>query len=272
MAVITAPEDEKATGAAAPVRGKKRRVPALVLNLIALAIGMVIWNIGAGLGMIGDFPGPGDVLPRAGEMIGDGQLFDNAGASLQRVFLGFLIGNVVAIPLGFLMGWYPVARGLLEPYIQFFRTIPPLAIIPLAIMLMGIGETPKVFVISIAAFMATVVAAFQGVTNVDRTLINAARVLGASDWVIFLKVVMPASVPFLLVGMRIGLGSAWATVVAAEMVGAESGVGQSMMNAQTYYDMPTIVVGVITIGVIGLVMDRGLLFAERRLTAWQETR
>ncbi|NGN64529.1 ABC transporter permease [Streptomyces sp. A7024] len=272
MAVITAPENEKATAKSAPVRGRKRRVRPIVLNLIALAIGMVIWNVGAALAMIGDLPGPGDVASRTGEMIGDGQLFENAWASLQRVFLGFLIGNAVAIPIGFLMGWYPVARGLLEPYIQFFRTIPPLAIIPLAIVLMGIGETPKVFVIFIAAFMATVVAAFQGVTNVDRTLVNAARVLGASDGVIFLKVVMPASVPFLLVGMRIGLGSAWATVVAAEIMGAESGVGQSMMQAQTYYDMPTIVVGVITIGVIGLVMDRLLLLAERRLTGWQETR
>ena len=108
------------------------------------------------------------------------------------------------------MGWYPVARGLIEPYVQFFRTIPPLALIPLAIVLLGIGEVPKIFVIFLASFLSCVVAAFQGVVGVDRTLINAARVLGAPDGTIFAKVVVPASTPFILVGMRIGLGSSWA--------------------------------------------------------------
>jgi NitT/TauT family transport system permease protein len=117
-----------------------------------------------------------------------------------------------------------------------------------------------------------VVAAFQGVVDVDSTLINAARVLGAPDRVIFLKVVIPAATPFLLVGMRIGLGSAWATVVAAELIAADKGLGYEMTHAQTYYDIPTIFVGLITIGVIGLVMDRLLLLAERRLTGWQERR
>lgn len=106
----------------------------------------------------------------------------------------------------------------------------------------------------------------------DRTLINAARVLGASDWTIFLKVVIPASTPFILVGMRIGLGSAWATVVAAELIAAQQGLGYEMQHAETYYDLTTIFVGLISIGVLGLVMDRLLLLAERRLTRWQERR
>jgi NitT/TauT family transport system permease protein len=170
------------------------------------------------------------------------------------------------------MGWYLTARALIEPWVQFFRTIPPLAIIPLAIVLLGIEETPKIFVIFLAAFLACVISTFQGVVNVDKTLINAARVLGAKDGRIFLRVVIPASTPFILVGMRVGLGSAWATLVAAELIAAQEGLGYRMQAAQLYYDLPTIFVGLITIGVLGLVMDRLILLAERRLTGWQERR
>lgn len=268
MAVITAPDKTPTTST--PRRGR-RRVPALLLNLIALVVGVAAWALIASA-QLADVPGPLSVFSRALDLIEDGTLVDDALASLRRVFLGFALGTLLAVPVGFLMGWYPLARGLLEPYVQFFRTIPPLAIIPLAIVLMGIGETPKVFVIFLAAFLSCVVAAFQGVVGVDSTLINAARVLGAPDRVIFLKVVIPAATPFLLVGMRIGLGSAWATVVAAELIAADKGLGYEMTHAQTYYDIPTIFVGLITIGVIGLVMDRLLLLTERRLTGWQERR
>ncbi|CAL9657202.1 Putative aliphatic sulfonates transport permease protein SsuC [Streptomyces sp. enrichment culture] len=268
MAVITAPDKKPA---APVVRRTRRTPPPLVLNLVALLAGVAVWAVVAAAQLV-DVPGPLSVGSRAVELVRDGTLSTDALASLRRVFLGFALGTLLAVPVGFVMGWYPVARGLLEPYVQFFRTVPPLAIIPLAIVLMGIGETPKVFVIFLAAFLSSVVAAFQGVIGVDRTLINAARVLGAPDRVVFLKVVIPAATPFLLVGMRIGLGAAWGTVVAAELIAADKGLGYEMMHAQTYYDIPTIFVGLITIGVIGLLMDRLLLLAERRLTGWQERR
>ncbi|WP_320781781.1 ABC transporter permease [Streptomyces sp. CRN 30] len=268
MAVITAPDKTPA----ASVRRRGRRSPhPLLLNLVAMVLGVAVWAAAAATHLV-DVPGPLSVGSRAVELVKDGTLATDALASLRRVFLGFALGTLLAVPVGFVMGWYPLARGLLEPYVQFFRTVPPLAIIPLAIVLMGIGETPKVFVIFLAAFLSSVVAAFQGVVDVDRTLINAARVLGAPDRVVFLKVVIPAATPFLLVGMRIGLGAAWGTVVAAELIAADKGLGYEMMHAQTYYDIPTIFVGLITIGVIGLLMDRLLLLAERRLTGWQERR
>lgn len=242
-----------------------------MLNLIAVALGLLAWTLLATLGVQG-LPGPLEVAERAGELIADGTLAEDVLASLGRVLAGFALGTALAVPVGFLMGWYPVARGLLEPYVQFFRTIPPLAIIPLAIVLLGIGEVPKVFVIFLAAFLSSVVAAFGGVVGVDRTLIDAARVLGASDRVIFARVVVPAATPFILVGMRIGLGSAWGTLVAAELIAAQQGLGFRMQQAQLYYDLATIFVGLLTIGVLGLVMDRLLLFADRRLTGWQERR
>lgn len=259
-------------------RPTRRRVPALALNLVAVAIGLAVWTLLADVINVRNLPDPLAVARRAGELVTDGDhvldstLVTDIGASLRRVFIGFSLGNLIAIPVGFLMGWYPVARGLIEPYIQFFRTIPPLAIIPLAIVLLGIGEVPKVFVIFLAAFLASVVAAFQGVVDVDRTLINAARVLGATDRTIFAKVVIPASTPFILVGMRIGLGTAWGTLVASELIAAQAGLGYRMQHAQRYYDLDTIFVGLITIGVLGLVMDRLILLADRHLTGWQERR
>ncbi|MBB5778784.1 ABC transporter permease [Nonomuraea jabiensis] len=252
-------------------RSPRRPQRAVALNLIAVAAGLAVWTL---LGVLGvqALPTPLEVAAKAGELIADGTLLGDALASLRRVLLGFLLGTLLAVPVGFLMGWYATARGLLEPYIQFFRTIPPLAIIPLAIVLLGIGEVPKVFVIFLAAFLSSVVATFQGVVDVDRTLINAARVLGASDRTIFLKVVVPASTPFILVGMRVGLGSAWGTLVAAELIAAQEGLGFRMQQAQLYYDLSTIFVGLIAIGVLGLLMDRLLLLAERHLTDWQERR
>lgn len=256
-------------GGTAPRR--RRPVPAPLLNVLSLLAGLAVWALVAAHG-VGGLPGPAAVGRRAVEMLRDGTLEGDMLASLRRVLAGFALGTVAAVLLGFLMGWYPLVRALCEPYVQFFRTIPPLALIPLAVVLMGIGETPKIFVIFLAAFLSSVVATLQGVVGVDRTLIDAARVLGARDRTVFLRVVIPAAAPFILVGMRIGLGSAWATVVAAELIAAQEGLGFRMQHAETYYDLDTIFVGLVAIGVLGLVMDRLLLLAERRLTRWQERR
>ncbi|MFC0388456.1 ABC transporter permease [Muricoccus vinaceus] len=241
----------------------------LGLNLLAVLLGLGAWWLVTAEGVAG-LPGPGAVLAAGITLARNGQLLTDSLASLARVLTGFLLGVMIAVPVGFLMGWYKIARGLVEPYVQFFRTIPPLAVIPLAIVTMGIGETPKIFVIFLAAFLSSVVATFQGVVSVDRTLINAARVLGAKDATIFRRVVIPASTPFIMVGVRIGLGSSWATVVAAELIAAQSGLGFRMQQAQLYYDLPTIFVSLIAIGVLGLLMDRIIIAADRALTAWQE--
>lgn len=242
----------------------------LLLNSLAVIAGILLWALVTSQGIVG-LPGPLAVASQAITQAENGQLLSDSLASLGRVFTGFALGILVAIPVGFLMGWYRPARGIIEPYVQFFRTIPPLAIIPLAIVTMGIEETPKIFVIFLAAFLSSVVATYQGVISVDRTLINAARVLGANDFTIFRRVVIPASTPYIMVGVRIGLGSSWATVVAAELIAAQSGLGFRMQQAQLYYDLPTIFVSLIAIGVLGLIMDRIVMAIDKVLTAWQET-
>jgi NitT/TauT family transport system permease protein len=250
--------------------GGSRAQGMLALNGFSVLLGLAIWWAVAALGV--QIPTPAESLSRGFEMAQDGTLFEDVIASLKRVLGGFLIGVGLAIPVGFLMGWYWPMRALIEPWVQFFRTIPPLALIPIMIVLLGIGEAPKVFLIFIAAFLVSVISTYQGVVSVDRTLINAARVLGSKDTGIFLRVVVPASTPFILVGMRVGLGSAWATLVAAELVAAQAGLGYRMKAAQLYSDEATIFVGIIAIGILGLLMDRALLMAEKKLTGWQETR
>lgn len=239
------------------------------MGALSLLLGIGLWWL-ATLSDATPLPGPFEVVERFGKSIASGQWFADLRASITRVFTGFVLGSLAAIPIGFLMGWYRIARGLIDPWIQFFRVIPPLAIIPLAIVTMGIGETPKIFVIFLAAFLQSVIASYQGVLNVDKTYINAARVLGANDWVIFTRVVVPASTPFIFVGLRIGLGASWATVVAAELIAAQLGLGFRMQQGQLYYDLPVIFVSLITIGAVGLTMDRAVVWAEQRFTSWQE--
>jgi NitT/TauT family transport system permease protein len=227
----------------------------LAINFAAVIFGVLVWATVTAQGIVG-LPTPLAVATQAVIQAKSGLLWSDALASLGRVFTGFALGIAVAIPVGFLMGWYRIARGIIEPYVQFFRTIPPLAIIPLAIVL--------------ASFLSSVVATYQGVVNVDKTLINAARVLGANDFTIFRRVIVPASLPYIMVGVRVGLGSSWATVVAAELIAAQSGLGFRMQQAQLYYDLPTIFVSLIAIGVLGLIMDRIVIAFDGVLTAWQE--
>lgn len=254
----------------AEVRSAKKGNPWWWLSLVSVLAGIAAWWGASHL--LPTLPGPDKVVMRAIDLAQRGILLADILASLQRVLLGFFIGSGLAIPLGFAMGWYQPVRAIIEPWTQFFRTIPPLAIIPLAIVFLGIGEVPKVFVIALAAFLVSIIATFQGVVNVDRTLINAGRVLGANDLVIFRRIAVPASLPFITVGLRQGLGSAWATLVASELIAAQQGLGYRMQNAQIYYQIDTIFVGLICIGVLGLIMDRIVLWFDTKLTGWQERR
>lgn len=249
-----------------------REIPMPWLYVTTLVLGIGLWALAAAKSGNTLIPGPREVLAAGAQLVGDGTLLGHALASLGRVATGFLLGVALAIPAGFLMGWYRLARGLVEPWVQFMRTVPPLALIPLVIVILGIGEDAKVFVIFLASFLSCVLASYQGVRNVDNTLVNAARVLGAGDFTIFSRVVVPASMPFIFVGMRVALGSAWATLVASELIAAPTGLGRMMQVATQFLQTDRIIVGIFMIGLLGFAMDRLLLWAERRLTAWQEVR
>jgi NitT/TauT family transport system permease protein len=254
------------TGRAQPGVGR-----GLIYLMLSAAAAIALWELvslaGVGSGLL---PGPAPVASELWHDLSNGTLIGQAGASLRRIVIGFALGIVVAIPTGFIMGWYRWAAGLFEPWVQFLRAIPPLALIPLVIVVIGIGENAKIFLIFLAAYLGMVIAVCEGVRNLDRTLVSAARVLGAGDRAIFMRVVVPATLPYLFVGLRVGLGNAWATVVAAEIVNANSGLGQMMENASNNVQMTTVMVGLITIGFLALIMDRTIVYVGRYLTRWQD--
>ncbi len=256
-------------------KGERKRgssIPKWLWTVISVLLFLVVWYlVAASPGGSIVMAKPLTVLETLGEKLGDGTLWPHVAISLYRVIVGFAIGFCCAIPLAFLMGWYEPVRNLLAPWVQFVRNIPPLAYIPLVILGAGVGEKSKIIVIFLASFLVSVVTIYQGVCNVDTTLIKAARVLGAKNKDIFRTVVIPASTPFILVAARLGLSSSLTTLIAAELTGASRGLGMMIQKAQSYYDRETMLLGIVIIGVIGIIFERIVYFLERRLTGWQET-
>ncbi|MCZ8511505.1 ABC transporter permease [Paenibacillus filicis] len=251
----------------------RKQIHPNVMVLISLIAGLLFWQLISMIPSVGSIlSNPWTIMKAFVTELASGRLGANIGASIFRVLCGFLLGLLVAIPVAFLMAWYRMLRGLIEPWIQFFRTVPPIALIPLVIVAEGVGEGAKILVIFVATFLVMVISIYQGVRNVDPTLIKAARVLGATDKDIFLEVVVPAAFPYILVGIRLGLASAWTTLVAAELTGASKGLGNMIMEAGLYFRMDIIILGIVVIGIIGFAMDKGVLYLERRLTGWQELR
>lgn len=251
-------------------RGTNNRWTKILLYFTSFGVGIFIWWVSASLVHSHLFPTPSAVIDEMVRLFEKGQLTKDILASLGRVALGYSLGVICAVPIGFATGWYGWVRGALEPWINFFRSVPPLALIPMAIILLGIGSLPKYLVIALAAFLPTVVAIQQGVTDVDATLVNAALVLGANQRTIFRRVVIPAVMPMAFTGMRIALGNSWATLVAAELIASQSGLGYITLQGQLYFDIPEIIIGVLLIGILGVIMDRLIYFTQIRLTSWQE--
>lgn len=248
-----------------------RRVGGAVLALSSLVIVIAIWwTLALIINTESLLPKPSSVVTAFWEDVLNGSLWKNTWASLQRVFIGFAIGVVTAIPVGLLLGWYRIVRGLAEPWIQFFRVIPPIAIIPLVIVYLGIGEPAKYFLIWFSAFLTIVISVYGGMRSIDATLIRAGRVLGAKDLDIFLDIAVPATIPFIFVGMRLGLAAAWSTLVAAELIASSEGLGFLIIQSGQFRDLARVLLGIIIIGIIGLLMDRVILYLDHRLTHWQE--
>jgi len=218
-------------------------------------------------------PAPEVTSARFFELNADGYrnftLLEHTWASLQRVLLGFLFGALVGIPLGYAMGLTNWARGWFDPIVEFMRPVPPLALIPLMIIWFGIGEQSKVILLFLAALWIMTIAARSGVSGVAITKVHAAYSLGASKWQILRKVIIPNSLPEIFTGARVAMGVCWGTVVAAELVAAEKGLGMMIMVASKFQLTDIVIVGIILIGVIGFLIDIGIRFLEGWLVPWK---
>ncbi len=189
--------------------------------------------------------------------------------SAIRVFGAFGLAALTAIPVGILMGVSRVARGLLDPPLEFYRPLPPLAYLPLVVIWFGIDETAKLLVIYLACFAPIAMAARAGVRSATAEQVNAAYSLGASFPQVVRHVVLPAALPEILTGLRIAIGFGWTTLVAAEMVAATAGLGQMVLNASSFLRTDVVVMGIVLIGLIAWTFDLGMRAVERRLVPWR---
>ena len=215
------------------------------------------------------FPTPWQVVTGTGELMQDGVLWEHIGASLFRVGSGFLLAVAFAVPLGLWMGWVRGAFTTLNPIFQMLRPISPIAWIPIAILWFGVGNASPIFLIFISSVFPMVVQTTSGVHTIERRYLRAAANFGVSRATVFRRVVIPAALPQIIVGMRIGLGVAWLVVVAAEMIALRSGLGYLIIdsrNAGNRYDL--VIAAMIIIGLIGLLLD-GLMRLLEGLKAVQ---
>lgn len=242
-----------------------------LMMVMSILGGLLVWyllSIHPVIGII--LAGPDDVIKKGlAEEWKAGRLQANILISLWRVIAGWTLAFLAAVPTAFLMGWYGKFKNIVDPWIQFLRTIPPIALIPLVILFMGIGEEAKLTVIFVAAFLVMVVTIYQGVRSIDLTLVKAAYTFGASDFDIFFRVIVPASFPFILVASRLGISTGLTTLIAAELTGTIYGLGNMIQEAQLYFRMDKVMLGILCIGIIGFILDRLILLLEKKLTRWQ---
>ncbi len=196
-------------------------------------------------------------------------LAEHLGYSLFRVIVGFVLGALVGIPLGYAMGLSDWFRGWFDPIVEFMRPVPPLALIPLVIIWAGIGEVGKIILLFLAALWIMAIAARSGVSGVRISKVHAAYSLGASKWQIMRHVIVPNSLPEIFTGARVAMGVCWGTVVAAELVAAEKGAGMMIMVASKFQSTDIVLMGIILIGIIGFTIDMLMRQAEKWLVPWK---
>jgi len=202
------------------------------------------------------FPSPAKVLSGAYDLVQEGVLLQHAWASLRRILAGFFIGSALGIPIGLLMGMYPFARRLFTPYVGFLRFVPPIAMIIFAIVWFGTGEASKIFLVAFSTVFVVVLNVEAGVRSIVPNRIRAALCMGARPYQLFVYVLLPSCAPFILTGMRIAMGGAFAVIIAAELLSSEEGIGFLLESSRLFMQTDRIFVAIVVLGILGFVTDR----------------
>jgi NitT/TauT family transport system permease protein len=244
----------------------------ITLILAPWGLLILLWYTIAYSGLINPalVPTPHAVAAQFQDLLFNGRLLRDIAMSTQRVAVGVSLGIAAAVPVGFMLGWYKDVRRFIDPLINFFRALPPIALIPLVIVYFGIGEVAKVAILFYATFFAGVIVMYEGVAQISPIFVKVSRTLGATDAEIFRKVIFPLTIPHILTALRVALGVAWATLVASELIAAQQGLGAMIQNASSFFQLDIIYVGIICIGFIALTMDVLLRRLSKRLVAWQD--
>ena len=241
-------------------------------RLILPATLLVIWYIATDAMHLfhpSMLPSPTGVVRAFIRLVTSGELLTNIGASLLRIFYANCAALALGVPLGLAMGLYRPVERLCDGLLSLFRPIPPLAWVPLSILWLGIGTLSVVFITFLAAFFAVLINTIAGARSVDTQLVRAAQSLGASRRRLMTKVILPSVAPAIFTGFRIAIGVSWMSIVAAELIAAPSGLGYMIMYYREVLRTDAIIVGMLTIGVIGLAMDFFTRWLERRLLPWR---
>lgn len=267
--------DEHAPAARSPlvsaVRAATRGLAAFGRRSLLLIALLAIWEAAPRLGLIDAvfLPPFSDVNAAGWQLAQTGELYDDASASLLRALSGFLVSVVLFVPLGLAVGWYTRLGDLLNQFIEICRNTAPLALLPVFILLLGIGELSKVTMVVYSCAWPLLLNTIAAVKQVDPLLIKSARTMGATPQQLFRKVILPAALPTIFVGIRLASASAMLVLVASEMVGAKAGLGYLIINSQYSFLIPQMYFGIIGITVIGLAFNAVLEALERRLMRWK---
>ena len=245
------------------------------ISVVTVAVLIAVWFAVTNLGLVKPIflPTPQAVFQQFYEYLtgqaNDKPLWQHFVASMLRVFSAFVLACVTAIPIGIAMGMSRVMRGIFDPPLEFYRPLPPLAYLPLIIIWFGIDEVPKVLLIFLSCFAPLALAARSGMRSASQEQINAAYSMGASYLQVIRHVILPSAMPDILIGMRIAIGFGWTTLVAAEMVAANVGLGQMVLNASNFLRTDIVIMGIIVIGVVAYLFDLLMRWVERKVVPWK---
>jgi NitT/TauT family transport system permease protein len=242
----------------------------ILIALILPVIILIAWSLLTSFDIIPAYilPSPDDVLNSFLGFVGTNELFIDTMATLSRVITGLVIAAAIAIPLGIIMGWSKKVEGISNLTIQILLPIPPLAWIPFAMLWFGLGFASAVFIIFIGTFFPVLLNTMDGVKRINKVYIESAYTLGASERQILSNVIMPASLPSIFTGLRVGIGIGLMCTVAAEMIAVKSGLGYLIMQSMNVINTGGVIVGMLIIGIIGFLMDYSFRKAEKRYVLW----
>ncbi len=241
------------------------------LGLVGIVGFLLLWELVPRAGIVSEayLSPPSQILPAIWQMAQSGELLKHVGASLQRSLWGLLLAIGLGVALGLLMGWFSRLEAIVDPILQLFRQTSAFALFPVFILFLGIGELSKVAIIFWASFWPVLLSTISGVKQVDQLLINSARSMGASRLFVFGKVVLPAASPSIFTGIRLAGTYCITALVAAEMIGAHSGLGFLTLNSQEVFQIPAMYAGILLLALLGLALNFILARIERRLTRWR---
>jgi len=254
------------------------RRAAVSWRVISLVAFVALWSLAGGLVELTRpfnplfLPAPWVVIGALLELARKGQLWMHVGATLERVAIGFGVGAVLAVALGLIAGQVRAVRNVIEPVVELLRPIPPLAVLPLFIVWVGIGETSKVGFITYATFFPMFVTTVHGVTQIDGRLLRAAQSLGARPHHLFFRVILPAALPDVLTGLRLGVALSFFVIVISEFVGAESGLGYLINDGRNFFLVPQMLGAAVLLGLLGYGGNALVRVLERRVLRWQHPR